>query len=272
MLPLSAPSLSENLTYLERYSTYRRPKLSFVQVLIVSNPKKTNERAPRQAHLRSSKHIRKPTNNFSCELLFLDPHQFFVSGGRGGRTPELSVTSLFIYLHATPRADEFLRRAFPATFSSGLQRSLSILSGTEAISLWPKEKLGGRKKKRPAYLRASQTEQVWVQQMQTQFWNPQYAIHPSRDNWTQHLRMLLPNQPGEICLLLTQNKLQQRPTSTAADFHMGRFSLHIILNSFFPLWREDVSSGSLFGEVGFFLYGMWIQNKNGCCPRNFGNS
>lgn len=63
-------------------------------------------------------------------------------------TPELSVTSLFIYLHATPRADEFLRRAFPATFSSGLQRSLSILSGTEAISLWPKEKLGGRKKKK----------------------------------------------------------------------------------------------------------------------------
>lgn len=63
-------------------------------------------------------------------------------------TLELSVTSLFIYLHATRRADEFLRRVFPATFSSGLQRSLSILSGTEAISLWPKEKLGGRKKKK----------------------------------------------------------------------------------------------------------------------------
>lgn len=128
---------------------------TFFANLIVSNPKKTNERRPQQAHPRSSEHNRKSTN-FSCELLFLDPHQLFVS--RGEKRHQHSLGPPCPYMFASfPFVGEFLRRPFPVTFSSGLQTSWSILSNTETICLWPKEKLGGRKKKKQASLLVSFT-------------------------------------------------------------------------------------------------------------------
>ena len=91
---------------------------------------------------------------------------------------------------------------------------------------------------------------------------------------TGHLQMLLPNQRGETCLLLTQNKLQQSPTSPAANLQRGRFSLHGILNFFFffHLLSENELSGSTFGEMGFLPYEMWIQDKNGLHSRNSGRA
>lgn len=244
---------------------------TFFANLIVSNPKKTNERRPQQAHPRSSEHNRKSTN-FSCELLFLDPHQLFVS--RGEKRHQHSLGPPCPYMFASfPFVGEFLRRPFPVTFSSGLQTSWSILSNTETICLWPKEKLGGRKKKKTG-------QPTCKLHKRSRFGHSRcrhsFGIHnmPSMSHETTgHLQMLLPNQRGETCLLLTQNKLQQSPTSPAANLQRGRFSLRGVLNSFFVhLLSEDELSGSTFGEVGFLPYEMWIQDKNSHHSRNSGRA
>lgn len=122
-----------------------RAHTEFFANLIVSNPKKTNERRPQQAHPRNSEHIRKSTN-FSCEFLFLDPRQLCLQ--RRKKTPALPATSLSIYVCTIPLREWIPEKALPCYILFWLQTSWSILSDTETICLWPKEKLGGRQKKK----------------------------------------------------------------------------------------------------------------------------
>lgn len=208
-----------------------RAHTEFFANLIVSNPKKTNERRPQQAHPRNSEHIRKSTN-FSCEFLFLDPRQLCLQ--RRKKTPALPATSLSIYVCTIPLREWIPEKALPCYILFWLQTSWSILSDTETICLWPKEKLGGRQKKK------KKTGQPTCKlRKRSRFGHSRcrhsFGIHNMPfmpHETTGHLQMLLPNQHGETCLLLTQNKLQQSPTSPAANLQRGRFSLRGILNSF----------------------------------------
>lgn len=135
-----------------------------------------------------------------------------------------------------------------------------------------KRNSGEEKKKRPAYLRASQTEQVWVQQMQTQFWNPQHAIHPSRDKWTQHLRMLLLNQPREICFAA-----YPKQTPTEANFDCGKFSHGKVFPTYnFELFFSFVKGRCIVWEPVWrggvpTLWNVDPEQKR-CCPRSFRDS
>ena len=153
---------------------------------------------------------------FSCELLLIDPNTSsrFREWGTHQNSLGLPCLSTFVAPPHQRIPEQGLHCCCLLWLADQFKyfewhRSNFSLAKRETRGKGKKKKK--KKKKRPAYLRASQTEQVWVQQMQTQFWNPQYAADPSLEDGTQHLRMLLLNQPREICFYPKQTRKVQLP-------------------------------------------------------------
>lgn len=158
-----------------------------------------------------------------------------------GDTPELSGTTLSVYLRVTPTSVNSW--AGPSLLLSPLAcRSVQVFwVAQEQFLFGQKRNSGEGKKKKKASLLASfpngaglgTADADSVLESTICRWSLPRRWDPASQN------VVAEPAPGNMLLPKTNS---QSPTSTAAKSQMGSFSLHMILNSFFSLakWRRVI--------------------------------